>query len=63
MDVELSDKLNKIEDLSNKCLNATLKVLSYYEQIAEQYERLRQEHVTNHPNSPSMLPIQLFHHK
>jgi hypothetical protein len=63
MNIELSEKLDKIEQLIQKCLDTTIKVLSYYEQIAEQYERLRREHVSNHPNSPSVLPIQMIHRK
>jgi hypothetical protein len=57
MDEELKKEFRRTRKLVRKCLSATNELLAYYEQLSDQYEELRQEHVKNHGSS--MLPIQI----
>lgn len=51
------EQYKALMELMTKCLDATNTCLAYFEQLSDQYEQLRQEHVKHHGGS--MLPIQI----
>ena len=53
-------QLDRIEKLINTCVEGTTKCLAYIEQIANQHELIRQEHVLHHPESNIIVPIQMI---
>ncbi len=51
------EQYKNLTELMKKCIDDSLQCLAYFEQLSDQYEQLRQEHVKHHGGS--MLPIQI----